>query len=330
MTRIISAEFKPANSLLDDPAALRERFERDGYVYLKRFLAPGKLREVRDAITDVLARHGWIRPGAERLSAIPSIVPVVEGEEAYLNAYDDVQRLEVFHGLPHDPDLLRVMQILLDDKGAFPHPLSIARLVFPEIPEWATPPHQDFPNNQGTERLFASWIPVGDCPLELGPLCLLEGSHRLGRLDLAYSLGAGHRQAVLPPGAERLRWLSGEMALGDVLVFHSLMVHAALPNVSDRMRLSVDYRYQAEGDALTPRCLEPHFQRLSWDEIYRGWRSHEVRYYWRRKRYRMVEWDPSLHDLPDDHLGVAIEAEAAFECTRARLQSKYHGNSTSS
>ena len=39
-------------------------------------------------------------------------------------------------------------------------------------------------------------------------------------------------------------WLTTSYAPGDVLVFHSHMLHWALPNRSDRIRLSIDVRCQ--------------------------------------------------------------------------------------
>ena len=36
------------------------------------------------------------------------------------------------------------------------------------------------------------WSPVGECPIELGPLAVLPGSHKIGRVrEHHFSLGAG-------------------------------------------------------------------------------------------------------------------------------------------
>jgi hypothetical protein len=155
-----------------------------------------------------------------------------------------------------------------------------------------TPPHQDFLNNQGTPGLTAAWIPLGDCPRRRGPLAVLRGSHRFGVLPLEFHLGAGNRQAVLPPEMiERLTWVTTDMSAGDVLVFGALTVHASLHNTTREMRLSVDFRFQRQGEPLTELVLEPHFGRLSWDEIYEGWDSDELKYYWRDLDYRVVPFD---------------------------------------
>jgi ectoine hydroxylase-related dioxygenase (phytanoyl-CoA dioxygenase family) len=292
-------DFTDSSSLIGHADELRARFEEDGYLLLRGVVATEPLLEARRAITDVLERHGWLQPGTDPMDAIPQVEPRVEGEPLFFEVYDDVQRLEAFHAVPHDPTVQRCLTPLLGE-DCFPHPLGIARISFPDSDEWTTPPHQDFPNNQGTTELIACWLPLSDCPVTLGPLSILRGSHRLGLLPLEPALGPGLRQAKLDERAAALDWVGGDLHVGDALVFHSLTVHRALPNQSDRLRLSVDYRFQAEGAALTEGCLQPHFGRLDWDEIYAGWKREDLKYYWRSRRYEVASWDDGLFALADD------------------------------
>lgn len=298
MTQDLRA-FEDSTGLLDAPEALRECFDRDGYVLLRGAVDRELLLDVRRAITNVCRSHGWLDPAHDPMAAIPQTGPFVEGEPQYLEVYDDIQRLEQFHSVPHHPSVQRCMTALLGDT-AFPHPLGIARLMFPDNEEWTTPPHQDYPNNQGTFDLYTCWIPLADCSVEEGNLSILAGSHRFGIAPLRASLGAGTRRVELDERFDELRWVGGDLRLGDALIFHSLTVHRALPNRSDALRLSVDYRFQREGDALTEGCLQPHFGRLSWDEIYAGWERDDLQYYWRTKRYTVVPWDATLHEIDED------------------------------
>jgi ectoine hydroxylase-related dioxygenase (phytanoyl-CoA dioxygenase family) len=301
-----------STDLLEDGPSLLARFHEDGYVFLRQVIDPGLLLEVRDAITAVCARFGWFVPGSNPMDAKPSVAPCVEGEDRYVEVYDEIQRLEAFHAVPHDPTVRRCMTALLGET-AFPHPLSIARLVFPDNMKWTTPPHQDYPNNQGTEALYACWMPLGDCPADLGSLSILRGSHRFGVAPMEFSLGAGNRRAKLEARFEQSDWVGGDFALGDTIIFHSLTVHRSLPNTTDRMRLSVDYRFQREGDELTKGCLEPHCSgRLGWEEIYRGWIRQDLKYYWRNKQYNVVPWDTTFHDLPSEHLRDAIQDRVSW------------------
>lgn len=284
---------RESTDLLDDPDAVRERLAEDGYLYLRQVLDVERVRELRRAILRVTQQLGWTEPDTLPMSQRCTIVPLREEDDEFIAGYQEVQRLQSFHELAHDPALMALMRTVLGD-SAFPHPLKIARLAFPDHYEASTPPHQDFPNNQGTPELTAAWIPVSDVPSELGGLAILRGSHRWGVLPLAGHIGAGNRCAVVPPDmAEECRWVTTEFAMGDVLLFPSTTVHASLHNASEfYLRLSVDFRYQLEGQALTPGCLRPHFGQLSWDEVYEGWDDTGHQRYWEDLDYEVVPFEP--------------------------------------
>mgnify|MGYP003749397407 CR=1 FL=1 len=305
---------RPSNDLLGDPEALRARLEEDSYLYFQGVLDPEKLLALRREMLTVLAEHNWIFGGDMLMDAVVAGPPVHEDQGGFLTVYDAVQRLEAFHSYAHDERLTDLMRQVVGDT-AFPHPLKISRVSFPSDYEVSTPPHQDYPNNQGTEQLTAAWIQVGDCPRDLGPIAILRGSHRYGLRPLAIHRGAGKRQAVLDPQMlEDLHWVTTDFSLGDVLLFPSLTVHAALNNATEfNLRLSVDFRFQPEGAALTPICLEPHFQRQTWEDVYAGWSSTDLQYYWRDLSYEVVPFETFPVQGMRDDTGFQGEEGAAFE-----------------
>jgi ectoine hydroxylase-related dioxygenase (phytanoyl-CoA dioxygenase family) len=281
-----------SNDLLDRPDVLRARLDDDGYLYFTQVIDPAKVQRLRARILAELAELGWIEGGPFTMQAVTRIRPLHEDQEAFFDGYHAIQRLEEFHALAHDDQLLGLMRDVVGDT-AFPHPLKVARLGFPAHYEVATPPHQDYPNNQGTPNLTAAWIPVGDCPRDLGALAVLRGSHKHGLLPLSAHPAAGNRQAVVPDELLReLRWVTTDFRAGDVLVFTAHTVHAALHNASEfNLRVSVDYRYQCEREPLTDLVLHPHFGRIDWDEIYAGWSSDDLKYYWRDLEFDVVAFE---------------------------------------
>lgn len=317
---------RPSNDLLGDPDALRARLHEDSYLYFQGLLDPVKLLALRGEMLGVLADHGWVFGGDLLMSGAVAGPARHEDQEEFLAVYGEVQKLETFHTYAHDERLMDVMGQVVGET-AFPHPLKIARLAFPAHYEVSTPPHQDYPNNQGTEELTAAWIPVGDCPRELGSLAILRGSHRYGLRPLAIHSGAGKRQAVLAPEMlEELHWVTTDFALGDVLVFPSLTVHAALHNATEfNLRVSVDFRFQPEGAALTPICLEPHFQRQTWEEIYSGWSSTDLQYYWRDLDFDVVPFETfpvqgMREDSGYDDTGKAFETALREQVISGKVQ----------
>jgi ectoine hydroxylase-related dioxygenase (phytanoyl-CoA dioxygenase family) len=319
------ADMTASNDLLADGDALRARLEDEGYLYFQGLLDRGRVLALRRDILEVLGARGWIA-GGDKLDDAEAIgMPVREGDEEYFAAYDELQQLESFHALAHEAELLGAVRGALGET-AFPHPLKVARLVFPSEPEVSTPPHQDFLNNQGSARLTAAWIPLGDCPMKQGTLAILRGSQRYGVLPLEFSLGPGNRQAVVPNEMrDKLTWVTNDFAAGDVLLFPAMTVHASLHNATGRMRLSVDFRYQCEGESATDLVLQPHFGRLSWDEIYAGWKSDELKYYWRDLDFPVVPYDRKPFEDSEPDMDAIKEAIVYEHWRQLRHEGKAPG-----
>ncbi len=303
-------KFLDSNTLLAKPDILRKRLADTGYLYFPGLVDAAPLKSLAGEISAIMVDQGWIDPSApEEFRTVRSAT--VEGDDDHFGVYGQIQKLESFNALPHRPEIKALMSSVFDGPN-FVHPLSIARLTFPFAEDFSTPAHQDFPNNQGTPDLYACWIPLHDCPVSRGPLKILCGSNRFGLRSVDYSLGAGAVTTKPDPRLEALEWHGGDMSAGDVLVFHSHTVHAAQPNQTDVMRVSVDYRFQRDGDALTAGCLLPHFNRLSWDEIYQGWESDELKFYWEDHPYEVVEFDPSIRAIPEEQSEESIMSIREF------------------
>jgi len=70
-------------------------------------------------------------------------------------------------------------------------------------------------------------------------------------------------------------WMTADYRAGDLLVFHNLMIHWALPNRSDKIRLSIDNRcapahaprsWQAEKSILEARQFRKAAQEIATEE----------------------------------------------------------------
>jgi len=92
--------------------------------------------------------------------------------------YEQVFNLESFHAFAHHAALRHVMHELVEDRLLI-HPKPIARLIFPNatVRGARAPGHQAI---AGDPESFTAWMPLHDCPAELGPLQILEGSHHYG------------------------------------------------------------------------------------------------------------------------------------------------------
>ncbi|MDA1278463.1 MAG: phytanoyl-CoA dioxygenase family protein [Chloroflexi bacterium] len=125
----------------------------------------------------------------------------------------------------------------------------------------ATPWHQDagVVNPEADEtNILTVWFPLMDASAENGCLAIVPGSHR-GEL-LTHCPGYKERPGLQIP--EHLFNIGDSMPVpvkkGGALLLTKKTVHAALPNISDRIRWSFDLRYQPTGEA-TGRSVFPGF-----------------------------------------------------------------------
>jgi hypothetical protein len=102
-----------------------------------------------------------------------------------------------------------------------------------------------------------------------------------------------------------------------VLIFHSLTVHAASPNVSKEFRISLDCRFQDYRRALNPANLAFAGESgKSWERTYSGWSSNALKYYWKDLP---LMFKPSKSEL--QQLSVCGENPAVrAKCTRILSQ----------
>lgn len=295
------SHYVDATPLLDDPAALRARAAEDGFLFLRGLLPREAIIDLRRQFLTVLDRHGWLRRDTPFMDGIvdreaieredPAAM-IAQGVGIHSAAYAEVQKLEAFHALAHHPRLIRLYQILFD-APVLPHPRHIARLILPASFNKPTPPHQDFIHIQGTRNVWTCWIPMGDCPRPMGNLTMVRGSHRAGLLTVAPAEGAGGLAAQMC--GDDHEWVEGDFEAGDVVTFPSLTIHKALPpEITDRVRLSCDFRFQPAEEEIEQASLLPHGQVATWDEIYAGWTRKDIQYYWRDRELVMGQWDDSI------------------------------------
>jgi len=289
--------FEDSTPILNDAAALQARMERDGFFYFKGLLARATVLDLRRQILGVCQKYGWLSPTADLMDAIidPVAANAMEpfcGVGVTQAAYREVYKLEAFHRLAQHPAVLGLMARLCGET-VLPHPRNIARLMFPTKANAPTPPHQDYIHIQGTKAVYTCWIPLGDTTETLGGLQVLGGTHSVGLLPVRKSEGAGGLQVVLD-GLNQV-WSHGDFTAGDVLVFHSHTVHRSVPNqFPDRLRLSVDYRYQPVSLPIEKGSLQPHCAVAEWADIYAGWTDTSLQYYWEQYALEFQEYDRSL------------------------------------
>lgn len=264
-------ELRDSSYLLSDPESLRLRLQEDGYLFVRGFFKREDVLGVRHEFVKSIAALGNLEPGTDPMDAIlrkdrqlqpffyrwgldnPKLKPLLFSGRI-LDFYRDFFGEEVRH---FDETWLRVVG---PGKGTQPH----CDVVY---------------MGRGTrEKLMTAWVPIGDVPLHVGGLMILENSHLqherlasyldrdvdayctnvpdVAKIEDGFRHGVDLRSTTARwTGAlsknpatlrEKLggRWLTTEFEAGDLLTFTMHTVHASLDNQSDRYRMSTDTRYQ--------------------------------------------------------------------------------------
>jgi hypothetical protein len=196
--------------------------ESAGYLYLRGLLDPRPVEALRRRVEELHQRQP-LPPGA---------------------AYDDPRFVELQRAVALLPewDALRRDPAILDTLSGILQSTvececgDICRVVPPGAPDTATPPHQDQFFLRRQSRIWTVWIPLGDCPLRLGPLAVLPGSNRQGVQP--------HFENRVVDAQASGWWAASSMQAGDVLMFEGRTIHRACPNLSrNTIRYSADFRY---------------------------------------------------------------------------------------
>jgi ectoine hydroxylase-related dioxygenase (phytanoyl-CoA dioxygenase family) len=256
-------ELRDSAYLVGDAEALRARMQEDGYLFVRGLLKREDVMAARKVIVERLAAEGLLQPGTDPMEAI--IRP--GGESTF--------RADLTKDNPPLDRLLYTGPIMEFYREFFGEPVLHFDFTWLRAmsPGKGTCPHCDVVYmGRGTrEKLLTGWTPLGDAPMRLGGLMILEGSHlkhdilrhylerdvdtyctngrhapdiEAGKKNWEWDGGLTKNPASL---RQKLggRWLTADFETGDFLTFTMHTVHGSTDNPSeDRMRFSSDSRYQ--------------------------------------------------------------------------------------
>jgi len=256
-------ELRDSSCLAGNGEELRVRIEEDGYLFMRGFFRREDVMAARAGLVERLAAEGVLQPGTDPMEAI-----IKKGHDITFRADLTAANASLKRLLYSGP----MMEFY---REFFGEPVRHYDFTWLRAmgPGHGTPSHCDMVYmGRGTrEKLLTAWVPLGDAPLRLGGLMILEGSNRKqerlrhylerdadnyctnGRY--AAEIEAGTRlwewNGTLSKDQVSLRnklggrWLTTNYEAGDLLTFTMHTVHASLDNQSgDRIRFSSDSRYQ--------------------------------------------------------------------------------------
>lgn len=155
--------------------------------------------------------------------------------------------------IPRDGGVREVLTGLLDADALRMHMPPTARFVLPQNGAAGVPPHQDISYNHHMSDFITMWVPLVEIDEACGGLRVFSGAQQ-AELPTKLAAYGMWNEAVPTDGIEAVNCIP--MHPGDVLIFNKFLIHQSMANISDRTRLSVDFRFFRDSDTSQKHYLD--------------------------------------------------------------------------
>ena len=145
---------------------------------------------------------------------------------------------QVIWEIPRAKKLREILSAALKSEDLFLHMPPTARFVLPGNAHAGVPAHQDISYNRHLSHFLTCWVPLVATDDTCGGVEIFEGTGNLSEVPVSK---AGFWLDGVPDG--EYRQIHFPMNPGDVLLLNPFVLHRSKPNQSDKIRLSIDFRF---------------------------------------------------------------------------------------
>ncbi len=226
-----------------------EAWERDGFFLIRGFASTATCDAMLERAVE-LAREADGSGSAGTAIVHPennladSVGPSSRAEELVSKIFT-IHRDSVFYDFATAPDLVTmVRELLRHDIDCF-----LSQFIFKNPGAWGQPWHQDgyyFPFDR--EPQVGVWLAVTEATATNGCLHVVPGSHHEPVHEHALDRRPGANQGYVEIlDHDMSAAVPVLMAPGDLLIFHSKLMHRSKDNESDAIRAAMVYHYGERG-----------------------------------------------------------------------------------
>jgi hypothetical protein len=223
---------------------------------------------LRDAVTEI---DKTVRPygfSLEDADAPERLTALMENPEARISEHDrhmflghfplEVRLAEPLRAIPHVLNRHPLLFDLLSTERLYAHMPPTARYVLPRCSLARVPLHQDISYNRHMGDFCVVWVPLVPIDLACGGMAAYARTHHAPELVAERKAAADGWLAPIDSGsADRAqRVVLAPLEPGDVVIMGKRTMHESMPNSSDRMRLSCDFRFFGEQSHSTKHYLD--------------------------------------------------------------------------
>ena len=224
----------------------RSAWERDGFIVRPRFASESLCEAMLSRVIEIAREAGGAGPAGHSL-VLPESRPNPDARnpEDQVSKVFRLQRDPIFGEFCKDAELLdAIVSLLAPELDCF-----LSQFIFKQPGALGQPWHQDsyyFPFDR--EPQIGAWLAITEATLENGPLHVLPGSQtepthaavadprehgNIGYVEIVDHDVSGSRPVLMKPG--------------DLLLFHSRLMHKSTDNGSDGLRAAMVYHFAEAG-----------------------------------------------------------------------------------
>jgi ectoine hydroxylase-related dioxygenase (phytanoyl-CoA dioxygenase family) len=234
-------------------------FDREGILIAKNLLPAEVVRTVADflrgAVTEIdqtVRQYGFSlqdTDASERLTAL------MDNPQAKISDHDrhmflghfplEIRLAEPLRAIPRFLNSHPLLFALLSTERLYAHMPPTARYVLPRCSLARVPLHQDISYNRHLDDFCVVWVPLVPIDMACGGMAAYARTHHAPELVAEQKAAADGWLAPIDSGAASgaQRVVLAPLEPGDVVIMGKRTMHESMPNASDRMRLSCDFRF---------------------------------------------------------------------------------------
>jgi hypothetical protein len=233
------------------------QFREKGYQLFNDVISPELVarlhRVLASEVDKILMRLSRVGVGPDIATAARDIVALLRDPSSSDGLDHDTRVLmtghfptklrlsETFWEIPRTQAFREILRAALGSDRLRMHMPPMARFFLPNNSEAGVPTHQDASYNDHMNGFVTAWMPLVDIDHQCGGVTIYEG-RKDGVIPVTKLVQNGiWTEAVPVEGLTPVNCVP--MAPGDVLLFNPYVVHGSMPNVSKKIRFSIDCRF---------------------------------------------------------------------------------------
>lgn len=235
--------------------SVKAEFDRDGYIVLRGFIDSAELFTLQNELDRYINQVVPTLPGAD-------VMYEVKGDSTTLKQLARMRQHDrFFDALIKQPKWQRLAETLLGE-AAIPQELEWFNK--PAAIGKPTPPHQDgYYFMLEPNRAVTMWLALDHVDESNGCMRYIPGSHLTGMRPHGRTEVLGFSQGIVDFGAaDRAAEIPIHAQPGDLLVHHSMTIHRATANASNRSRRSLGFVYYGKNARQDAQQLADYQEKL--------------------------------------------------------------------